>query len=318
MFTIRPFAKCDKDYEAITAVWNAAWPEFKHTPHEFKSWDERRNPTYYFHRELVEENGRVVAFGTYNETWWTEVPGQYYIECVVHHDHKARGIGSCYYDHVMAILAERDDLQCLMAEAREDKEDALQFLKERGFKPVMRFPLSELDVAAFDPAPYQHIPDKVRQHGIVINTLAQLSRSDPDWLQKLYDIKWAIVQDIPLPDEPKRQPCEEFVKFQQAPGYTPEAMFIALDGDQYVGLSELWKAEADPQKLNTGLTGVIRSHRRLSIATALKLCAIEFAQGYGAERLETDNEENNPMFQLNLQLGFKPLPAFLDLKKEVV
>jgi hypothetical protein len=34
--------------------------------------------------------------------------------------------------------------------------------------------------------------------------------------------------------------------------------------------------------------------------------------------IETDNEENNPMYQLNLQLGFAPQPAELDFHKDMM
>jgi GNAT superfamily N-acetyltransferase len=84
-----------------------------------------------------------------------------------------------------------------------------------------------------------------------------------------------------------------------------------------VALSELWSSQADLKKLFTGLTGVLRSHRRRGLATAVKVRAICFAQRYGATILETDNEENNPMFQLNLQLGFQPQPALIEFKKKM-
>jgi hypothetical protein len=40
-----------------------------------------------------------------------------------------------------------------------------------------------------------------------------------------------------------------------------------------------------------------------------------FAQEIGAKFIETNNEEHNPMYQLNLQLGFQPQPADLDMEK---
>jgi hypothetical protein len=80
-------------------------------------------------------------------------------------------------------------------------------------------------------------------------------------------------------------------------------------------MSCLWRHAAGRHKLNTGLTGVLRSHRRRGIATALKVCAMSFARDYGAIEVDTDNEENNPMLQLNYQLGFRSLPAELTLHK---
>ena len=63
------------------------------------------------------------------------------------------------------------------------------------------------------------------------------------------------------------------------------------------------------------MTGVLRTYRRMRIATALKVRTIEFAQTYGAQWIETSNEENNPMLQLNLRVGFQPAPAWLSFEK---
>ncbi|MEA3408886.1 MAG: hypothetical protein U9Q95_00905, partial [Candidatus Eisenbacteria bacterium] len=65
----------------------------------------------------------------------------------------------------------------------------------------------------------------------------------------------------------------------------------------------------------TGLTGVVRSHRRKGIATALKVHGFSRAKEHGARWIETDNEEKNPMFELNLRLGFKPTPAWTEYRR---
>ena len=46
-------------------------------------------------------------------------------------------------------------------------------------------------------------------------------------------------------------------------------------------------------------------------ATALKLETIRAAREAGVRLIQTDNEENNPMFDLNLKLGFQPQPGYL-------
>ena len=70
--------------------------------------------------------------------------------------------------------------------------------------------------------------------------------------------------------------------------------------------------------MQTNLTGVLRSHRRRGIATTLKLHAMAFAHQYGARVIVTDNEESNPMYDLNMKLGFKPGPALVENQKQLV
>ena len=66
-----------------------------------------------------------------------------------------------------------------------------------------------------------------------------------------------------------------------------------------------------------GMTGVLRSHRRKGIATALKLQGIEYAKQNGIKYLKTENEENNPMYQINLKLGFRPQRTWTDFEKQL-
>ena len=101
------------------------------------------------------------------------------------------------------------------------------------------------------------------------------------------------------------------------PGFLPDAWFIALDGDRYVGMAVLFKDLGDRQRLQAGFTAVHRDYRRHGIATALKLRTIAFAQQYGAAQITTGNEEHNPMYQINLRLGFQPLPAKVAFQKEI-
>ncbi len=318
MFTIRPFQKTDSDYRAVMAVENTVWPDFPQTIEEWKHRDETRDPQYLFRRFVAEVEGQTVALGVYCEPWWSFKPGKFHIEASVLPDYRRRGIGAALYNKLIADLAERKPT-VLVSWSRENQVEGVRFLTKRGFKQVMRAPISLLDVTKFDAAPFTAYRTGVAKQNIDILPLSEIAAADSDWKRKFWELDWELSQDVPSPDPITKSRLEVFERdVYESPNFTPEAIFIALDGEQWVGTSGLWRSQAKRDRLYTGLTGVIRSHRRRGIAIAMKLRGIDFARRYGARTIETDNEEGNPMFQINLKLGFEPQPALLDFQKELV
>jgi len=311
---IRPFNRTDADYEACVGVSDANWPEELAAAESWKYRDEHREEKYLFGRVVGEVDGKVIAYSSYGESAWAYVAGKYFIHVEVHPDHQRRGYGGALYDHVTGILAERDAL-FLTADTREDKPDFIRFLTKRGYEPQMRYPVSYLFIDKFDFEKFAPAEERMKEHGIEIVNVPDLPARDPDWKRSWYELEGECWMDVPLPEPPTRGSFKEFESRFESPNYKPEAHFIAMDGDRYVGLSGFWISPVEEQKLYTGLTGVVRSHRRKGIATALKVRAARFARDYGAKIIETDNEENNPMFDLNMQLGFEAQPAWLDYRK---
>ena len=117
---------------------------------------------------------------------------------------------------------------------------------------------------------------RVAEQGIEIRSVVEL-QTDPGRERKLYELGWAIEQDIPSSEPAVRDAFEEFQKVWERSNFVQDACFVALDKGEYVGMTELWSNQADPDLFDIGVTGVLRSHRRRGIATALKLRGIEFA-----------------------------------------
>lgn len=314
---IRRFDYGDADYEALVAVCNAIEPERPSSVPAYRHWDDNRESQYHFRRYLAELDGQVVAFAATGHTAWSYQPHKFFVNVQVLPEHQEKGIGGRLYDHLLAHLEPRQPRK-LVSNTREHRTGAVRFLEKRGFRQVMRIPVSRLDPATFDNERFEEKVQRVLASGITIKTLREVSEQDPDWMQKLYDLEWECVQDVPSTDPFTRRSFETFEKaLLQSPNLLPDAWFIAVDGDRWVGLSVLWRNLVTDKLLETGLTGVVRSHRRRGIATAMKVRAIEYAQAHGNPSIDTDNEENNPMFQLNLQLGFVPQPAHLEFEKSL-
>jgi len=317
---IRPFSYEDADYRAIVAIANAIEPESPSSVSSWKHWDSHRQEEHLFRRFVAERpaaNGRsprVLGSAVCGHTHWSYDPDKYFVNVQVDPEVQNRGIGSALYDFLMDELGPRRPAK-LVGFTRENRPVAVRFLEQRGFRQVMRLPVSRLESATFDAGRFAEKVARVERSGIAIKTLQELSEEDGDWKRKVYELEWECIQDVPTPDPLTKQPFGQFEKRTLgSPNLLPDAWFVALDGDRYVGLSVLWKNLATDTLLETGLTGVVRSHRRRGIATAMKVRAIQYAQEHGGAAIETDNEENNPMFQLNLQLGFEPQPAHLDFE----
>ncbi len=316
MYHIRNFE--ETDYESIVVIHNAVWPENPVTVDLFRWFDSVNDPQYAFQRTIVEKDGQVVAHGIYREPSWTYRPGKWYITAEVHPDCQRQGIGRFWYQQVMDTLKPHDPA-LIITETRENQLGAIAFLEKLGFRQEMRNPVSLLDVQAFDPSQFADAAERMRQHGIEARPLTELMESDPNHRRKLWKLEWDITQDVPFPDQLTQTPFEQWEKHMfGSPGFLPEAAYIALDGDEYVGMTMLWKDAALADKLHTGLTGVCRDYRRKGIATTIKTLSLTYAKDeYGATLIETDNEENNPMYDINVQLGFRPAPAFLFYGKQL-
>lgn len=317
---IRPFNPTDAEYEAIVAVETAAFPQDPRSVADWKHRDKHRNKDHFYQRYVCERDGVIGMVGWLGIPYWRYQPGKYFFKWYTHPDWATESFEAQMYAFFAERLQEQGATK-IDTSWREDKVARVQLLQANGFEIVMRYPISHLTIADFDFDAYSEMPAYIESLGLRVYTLTDLQQRDPDWLTKLHDLDWAVAQDIPTPDPLTRIPLETFQKKFSHPTFHGDVWHIAThtseDGTigEYVGLSNLWLGQRD--KIYTGLTGTRREWRRKGVATYLKVCAIRSAQAQGATVIETENEENNPMFLLNQQLGFEPRPAYIDLQKVI-
>jgi GNAT superfamily N-acetyltransferase len=319
MFTIRPFDPIDEEYEAIAAIAKAVWMYNSPTAADYKHRDRGWDSTYLYQRLVVEENGRLLAVASYNETPWSYLPGKYQWQILVHPDQERWGIGSAVYEHIQLALQQREPAPTLIVTmTREDKPQSIRFLQKRGYQQTMRWLVSQLDVTQFEAARFAGLRQKLANEGIVIRTLPEQIEIDPGWQRAIYDLDWQLTLDEPSPQPPTRLPFEQYVHdFIEAHYVILEAWWVALHNGRYIGMTQLNRNQHDPNGFETGFTGTLRDYRRRGLATALKAIAIEYAQQQGAQTILTGNEENNPMYQLNVKLGFRSITAELSYEKRL-
>lgn len=313
---IRAFDYSDGDYRALVDIMNVERTDDPLTIEDVKAGDEARATERFFERLVADDGGEVIAVAGTGESQWTHVPGKYFVHILVKRDRRRQGVGSALYEHAMRFLFEREPAPtAFVSQAREGDDDSIRFLTGRGFVETMREQASELRLDEFEPDAWSAVAEKVKAGGIDIRTYAELAETDPNIQRRMWELDWPLAQDIPEVDPPVRPSFERYRKVFDAPGFIPDAWFVAVDGDDYVGVSFLFRSLAEEGLFRTGLTGVLRSHRRRGIATAMKVRALAWAKAQGGTRVTTDNAEDNPMYALNVNLGFEPLPAHISFKK---
>jgi len=308
---IRPFT--EEDYPALTAIHNTVWPDNLREEADIRRWDGLRKPEHVHMRWVAERDGKTVGIGEFNHSEWMFHPRKFGLGIDVLPDYQGQGIGRALYDTIESAMTEHDPV-LVRSYTRADKDRSIRFLADRGFEEEERVWESRLDVTSFDFSPYAGAEPHVLAQGITIHTYGELE-ADPDHLRRLYEMDVEVSQDIPTP-EPLTQPEFERWKemFTTDPNLLPDAYFIAKDGEEYVGISVLWRNKAD-KDLQTGLTGVRRAWRRKGIALALKLRAVAYARDHGAPGIRTDNSSlNRGMLSINERLGFQKLPAWIGFR----
>jgi GNAT superfamily N-acetyltransferase len=312
--TIRSFTPAD--YPKMAHIGNTCYPEFADTPEALERYDSVREPYIKRDHFIAEVGSEAVAMGSYSQRESMYHPHKFNIDITVLPEWQRQGIGTQLYQHLLRELSAFDPI-LLRGHGQEGRMGGPEFLRKQGFVEAMRDWESRLQLATFDPADYVDACKRVSEQGIVIQSLAELA-TDLRRNEKLFEMDWLVSLDMPTTDIQTKPTFEFFVKRTlENPDFLPEGWFIALDGDDYVGESALWKSQLS-QDLFVGATGVLPAYRRRGIATALKVHANTFAKEYGATELKTWNAQSNrAMLSINEAMGFVKQPAWISFEKRL-
>jgi GNAT superfamily N-acetyltransferase len=259
-------------------------------------------------RCTAEESGRALGWAEAAHNPWMFHPLKYDLRLEVEPAHRRRGVGGALLARLLHELRARGALVA-RAVAREDDPVAVGFLTRWGFAEVWRQIPSELDLAAFDAAPFA---DAAAPPGVAISTLAD-ELADRGMLRELYELHAHCNRGQLELDPITPRPFEEFVAGQiDGPQAMHEAWFLARDAGVLVGMSSLERIADRPDVVEAGYTAVHPGHRRRGIAMALKLRTVSHARAAGYRAIATDNNAVNAgMLAINTSLGFRPGPAIV-------
>ena len=308
------------DYPAIVDIHNSlniVWPERPRSPEGWAKADRNRDPKCKFQRWVAVKDEEVAGYGSFGQSIGEYHPQRFHVNIEVSPGNQRQGIGAALYDQIMAGLQPFDP-RVLRADAFTNLPQGFPFLQKRGFHEAFRETPVHLDVPSFDPSPYVDLEAKLLGKGIVIKTLHEME-SDPDRNRKLYDLYCEADEDLPHEEmEIEKPDFDEWVKWGlNNPIILQDAYFIAVLGDEYVGLRELGRDPANNVLLG-GLLGVRRAYRKQGIGLAMQLRGIAYAREHGFTELKTCTAvQNHPMQALFNKLGYARDPEWLQCQKEL-
>ncbi len=314
---LRPFI--EKDWTSISTITPATEPS-DHEGHEL--WLRNRqefNESSYIRRHYVAEHsetGELLGYGSIEQTVFLP---KYRLILVIAPEWLRRGVGRLLLDQLMNDLREVGAVTVTFRDYESSSSSEVQsFLKEYGFTETMRLLDLRLAVAEADLSPFHDLTERVKALGITISTLREERQREPRYVEKLYELTTTLKEDDPARDffQPPSYYEREARLWLKRPYVIEDAYFIAKDGEDYIGVTDLNLLEAIPGGLSAGFTGVRREYRRRGIATSLKARAIEYAQEHGFRTIRAFNRpEHSALLALNKRLGFRHPYSHVTLEK---
>lgn len=303
----------------MVTVGNAVYTDYPWSVEEARHEDARYDGVkFLMGRHVLEmDEGRIVGYTGYRHMPNMYHPQKFWLDLIVHPAFQRRGLGRKLYDHLVASLRQLK-AQTVWTNVRESMEESVQFAERRGFEAVRRAWESRLNVATFDPTPFQAKADAATKRMRVV-TVAEERERDPDWLLKLYDVHVEVAADVPQPEAYTPQTIEQFQqRVLENPSWLPEGHFLAKDQGRYVAESFVFRSLERPDVVYQGLTATRREYRGRGIALALKLRVAEFARQRGYREIRTWNDTmNEPMLHINVRMGYVRQPAWITFQKHL-
>ena len=162
----------------------------------------------------------------------------------------------------------------------------------------------ELRVADADLDVFESLFERLTTSGITFTTLSERRQTDSRWLEHFTRLDNETRNAWPDPNVPRT--VEAMERRLSDLDLNFDACFIALEREHWVGYSCFDTANSSADRLRQSWTGVVPSHRRRGIATALKVLGVRYARQHGYAFIETASRADNVVSQaMNLRVGFR-------------
>lgn len=291
----------EAELERFVAGRTAVSPRDPITAAAFADWRRQAEDMAWF---LALEDGRDVGGGLVYVGWHSE-PGVGSAEAWTLAEARGRGVGQALYEELLRWATDRG---CVALDTRVQADDpaGLAWTERRGFRRIGAESASTLALSSIA------VPDVAPPDGITIQSWAER----PGIEHALYTVFCEATRDIPGQAGVEVPSFERWLaNDMRGTSDRPDAVFVALAGDEVVGYAKLSLDDGDPEAAWNDLCGVRRAWRGRGVAGALKRAQIAWAMSQGLERLHARNElANEPIRRLNERLGYLTEPGTILLR----
>ncbi|MBX3118831.1 MAG: GNAT family N-acetyltransferase [Fimbriimonadaceae bacterium] len=316
MLEIKRFEPSPEAYEASVPVYNDVHLIWPLTAAELERWDGYRDPRFVLEKWVGYMDGKVSFIGEVGHSETIHRRGRRYFYpngLKETHDTPAERE---FFDWLYKRVLEWDPYEVVTL-VQSNQTSLLKLFEEWGFEHRQRERVSLLKLDSFHPEKWQGIFPKVAEQEIELVPFTTMDTGDESILRDLYDLAEALFHDVPQPDAHSMDSFETFKRRIETMPYNRRLRWYAKKDGKMIGQTAVIDNQADPTIGYTGLTGVRREFRRSGVATALKVNSLIAAKELGMKIIQTENEENNPMFNLNERLGFEECMSWFQLVKRL-
>jgi len=307
----------DFDVERVVEIARAIRPDDYVSAAEIRDWhDAQLKAGRLSVNWLASLDGQIVGSAYVGRSTWLPRTTMV-LRVAVHPDYQGRGFGRALIERAEGT-AKEGGAKDLLGWAEKAVPRTLQFLEHAGFREVGREWESTLDLTGCDVADLQQLVDRATSNGIRIVSAAALSADRADWKQELHHLFTDVEMDVPTQYPIQRMPFDDFDALSLGRQFLADAFFVALDGDQLVGLTEPVLVDDVADAIAQSLTGVRSEYRGRGIASALKAQTAIWAIEAGYTSIRTENAQSNAaMLAVNNRLGFKREHATIEYLKNL-
>ena len=307
------------DVGMVAALETARDPEDARDPQMLRHWWSKGSADQVSKRFVAERDSSAFAFVSTAHPIWEAGSKRFgNVRAVLHPDGWTAPAFSGLVSTAEGWLR-TEQAATSVARVGADYERELAVFAVLGYEEVRRQRISQLDLVAGRErllADASRHRQQVMSKGVQLLTLDK--DTDPDRIQKLYELMNAAEGDVPSTVPHNTPPFDVWKSMIFGnPGIREDRFWIAREGDAIVGVSVL---QFPPRGGIPwiGMTGTARAVRGRGIARALKYETVAQAIGLGYERLRTNNDgANAPILHLNEDMGFRLVRQLVELHREL-